>query len=202
MCTSGSAKGHRHLSYLSSAEGLIRSLPHMAAPNIVGACLCCTLDCLQLTHKLRSSIPCNTQCCGVATSTDCSQHFQGLPCPFLFCWLVQRVMSLCECVQGALQLLEKAEIRDVFATAGVQFEQLKRMGRFGGVALQLQGLMQMGFNKVCCQYCIPRFLTLIPCYTNLHQSCQMLRCSDDVKLTANHDRRFETLTTTPSLFLV
>ena len=47
-----------------------------------------------------------------------------------------------------LQLLEKAEIRDVLATAGVQFEQLKRMGAFGGVVLQLQGIMQKGFNKV------------------------------------------------------
>ena len=47
-----------------------------------------------------------------------------------------------------LQLLEKAEIRDVLATAGVQFEQLKRMGPFGGVVLQLQGIMQKGF-KVC-----------------------------------------------------
>ena len=52
-------------------------------------------------------------------------------------------------MQGVLQLLEKAEIRDVLATAGVQFEQLRRMGRFGGVALQLQGIMQKkGFNKV------------------------------------------------------
>lgn len=55
-------------------------------------------------------------------------------------------------MQGVLQLLQKAEIRDVFATAGVQFEQLKRMGRFGGVVLQLQGLMQKGLSKVCCQY--------------------------------------------------
>lgn len=51
-----------------------------------------------------------------------------------------------------LQLLQEAEIRDVFATAGVQFEQLKRMGRFGGVALQLQGMMQKGFRKVSCCY--------------------------------------------------
>ncbi len=49
-------------------------------------------------------------------------------------------------VQGVLQLLETAEIRDVLATAGVQFEQLRRMGPFGGVVLQLQGIMQKGFK--------------------------------------------------------
>ena len=49
-------------------------------------------------------------------------------------------------MQGVLQLLEKAEIRDVLATAGVQFEQLKRMGPFGGVVLQLQGIVQKGFK--------------------------------------------------------
>ena len=47
-----------------------------------------------------------------------------------------------------LQLLESAEVRDVLATGGVQFEQIRRMGPFGGVALQLQGLVQKGFNKV------------------------------------------------------
>ena len=55
----------------------------------------------------------------------------------------------CHAMQGVLQLLEKAEIRDVFATAGVQFEQIKRMGRLAGVVLQLQGMMQKGFSKVC-----------------------------------------------------
>lgn len=59
-------------------------------------------------------------------------------------------MACAHAVQGVLQLLEKAEIRDVLATAGVQFEQLKRMGRFGGVVLQLQGIMYKGFNKVRC----------------------------------------------------
>ena len=49
-------------------------------------------------------------------------------------------------VQGVLQLLETAEMRDVLATAGVQFEQLRRMGPFGGVVLQLQGIMQKGFK--------------------------------------------------------
>lgn len=49
-------------------------------------------------------------------------------------------------MQGVLQLLETAEIRDVLATAGVQFEQLRRMGPFGGVVLQLQGIMQKGFK--------------------------------------------------------
>lgn len=51
-------------------------------------------------------------------------------------------------MQGVLQLLESAEVRDVLATGGVQFEQIRRMGPFGGVALQLQGLVQKGFNKV------------------------------------------------------
>ncbi|DBB09212.1 TPA: hypothetical protein ACH3X3_007798 [Trebouxia sp. C0006] len=50
--------------------------------------------------------------------------------------------------KGVLQLLETAEIRDVLATAGVQFEQLRRMGPFGGVVLQLQGIMQKGFKTV------------------------------------------------------
>ena len=64
----------------------------------------------------------------------------------------------CTCaVQGVLQLLEKSEIRDVLATAGVEFEQLKRLGRFGGVVLQLQGMMQKGFKTVCC--------SLSPCPT-------------------------------------
>ena len=62
-------------------------------------------------------------------------------------WLLE---ACTRALQGVLQLLEKAEIRDVLATAGVQFEQLKRMGRFGGVVLQLQGIMHKGFNKVCC----------------------------------------------------
>lgn len=53
-------------------------------------------------------------------------------------------------MQGVLQLLESAEVRDVLATGGVQFEQIRRMGPFGGVALQLQGIMQKGFNKVSC----------------------------------------------------
>ena len=54
-----------------------------------------------------------------------------------------------------LQLLEKAEIRDVLATAGVHFEQMRRMGPFGGVVLQLQGIMQKGFTKVCPAYIVP-----------------------------------------------
>ncbi len=47
-------------------------------------------------------------------------------------WAVSCIIG----VQGVLQLLEKAEIRDVLAAAGVQFEQLKRMGPFGGVVFK------------------------------------------------------------------
>lgn len=75
-------------------------------------------------------------------------------------------------MQGVLQLLEMAEIRDVFATAGVQFEQLKRMGRFAGVVLQLQGMMQKGFSKVCSQYLIQHHF-YSTCLT-LHTAVQLL----------------------------
>jgi len=61
-------------------------------------------------------------------------------------WHPQETKKVASDVQGVLQLLEKAEIRDVLATAGVQFEQLRRMGPFGGVVLQLQGIMQKGFK--------------------------------------------------------
>lgn len=59
-------------------------------------------------------------------------------------------------MQGVLQLLEKAEIRDVLATAGVQFEQLKRMGPFGGVVLQLQGIVQKGFKVSAPPFPLPQ----------------------------------------------
>ncbi len=61
-------------------------------------------------------------------------------------WQPQETDRMASDVQGVLQLLETAEIRDVLATAGVQFEQLRRMGPFGGVVLQLQGIMQKGFK--------------------------------------------------------
>ena len=64
-------------------------------------------------------------------------------------------------MQGVLQLLESAEVRDVLATAGLPFEQIQRMGPFGGVVLQLHSIVQKGFNKVSmrrptrCAFCPP-----------------------------------------------
>ena len=51
-------------------------------------------------------------------------------------------------MQGVQQLLESAEVRDVLATAGLPFEQIERMGPFGGVVLQLQSIVQEGLNEV------------------------------------------------------
>lgn len=106
-----------------------------------------------MSHQLQAGLP-----WGVPYKQS-----QGVARSPTLCWLA---LSCCADggVQGVLQLLEKAEIRDVLATAGLQFEQLKRMGRFGGVVLQLQGMVQKGSTKVgplCLMLC--KMHMLCPC---------------------------------------
>lgn len=75
-------------------------------------------------------------------------------------WQPQDKIKVVSDVQGVLQLLETAEIRDVLPTAGVQFEQLRRMGPFGGVVLQLQGIMQKGFKVSPCHLHSTRYSSM------------------------------------------
>ncbi len=96
-------------------------------------------------------------------------------------WRPQGTNIVASDVQGVLQLLETAEIRDVLATAGVQFEQLRRMGPFGGVVLQLQGIMQKGFKVSPCHL-----------HSTQYSSMHYIQCSSLSGRTQHRNHWFDT----------